>query len=1209
MRADSVVPDLTPSRYHAPPRPPIPSFPQPLSTHLKRPRDVAFGNTEALYDGGGSGLVRHKSRLAATEETNDEDGIIQSVERDGLSNEAPRNHVPRAASVDLIETIQSPRLQRDQSVQYIHSRPVNPASGANDLPKLESPQPGQDGPSHHPKTNTSMLEIPESTIATQDDTLGLVGAATQTELRSRIAPDGNGDSGALSELRSPAAGSRQSSASLGSVSRPRSIIGLPQPPHVQQCVLPDVRRHTTAPITPPSDASRIGAQSIQGKLPHPASRLLPNSVQAPNTSKKFMSSSRRDVWETPDSDIDDSQMSPRSKRAEKNHVTSKLQHVKHSRRGDGSSPQARTVKVSQRELYGVLQNGGRVERGKRPRKEIIYDFSEDVPGLTDVEDEVRNNKAEHYGLLDDDTMDSLHLPPEHIQELDDGLDVGNRPNDVAVGHSAGQAEKGCNVFDPRKESPMFRLVADTDTRDLGLEPNLKDLPLKKQRVFAPDHRGIVDQDVNMQDAPIQTGPIPLAFESWPPDRGTAKILEEIEEKELDPIGAAKHQNSMSIFNGIAKDKNLHPLEQERDRERIHAIRHEAKPVKLFLEKSETSDMQLGKKSKRTKEERLDASKTFTPDLGKPQHRDPSQQLFQSDAHAPDKAATPNTMTPVFQPKSTRLLKDDSDGPSAQLFQTLQASTLANDHLQTEALSSMTDPARSRRWKGKFKVGAEERDQTPARERSQQDSSRVNSKTEADRNITVKGLKNDDSQKSFTKAGNLERTTLALSKSNTDNTRRNVCGQSVDQASLAKTVSSEEPEGALGLGITNSPRSNRKWALEATAATPANSFASRISAMKTGRSSSPLSASSITSKQLLKISRSSNHSLSDHISGEDDETLSKQETAQSRAEATNAVHLSSNVALAKSRTATVDPSNQPGSKSAQPELTNENNHEQRRKNNGLAAKANASKKETGRLHHPAQQDESSKRLEALSVVEHQSPPLPSRNVARSHQESTRSPVNRGGFIMPPGYTEEQYLAARAKNMNKTQVAKKKEMATAKLDKASAKKAGKAELTTAVAKTKITGSEGANASEEGAAQHQALQIPTAKSAAALQPHTPAKSTLSLPNPGHGPPSTAAKAVSTMKPKPQDLASLAAARKAAREEAARARVTMAPSTGENIPKSQSDTDSDTETGSDSESDKEKDAKSAQKKLEVVTIPAKPDWSIRDRSVSLEDDDGEDL
>lgn len=70
-----------------------------------------------------------------------------------------------------------------------------------------------------------------------------------------------------------------------------------------------------APITPPSEPSHRHASSSKRSLPRPKSATNSSRLQSSASASKFKKPLRRDIYDFPESDIDDSQMSPRSKMA------------------------------------------------------------------------------------------------------------------------------------------------------------------------------------------------------------------------------------------------------------------------------------------------------------------------------------------------------------------------------------------------------------------------------------------------------------------------------------------------------------------------------------------------------------------------------------------------------------------------------------------------------------------------------------------------------------------------------------------------------------------------------------------------------------------------------------------------------------------------------------------------------------------------------
>jgi hypothetical protein len=110
-----------------------------------------------------------------------------------------------------------------------------------------------------------------------------------------------------------------------------------------------------APITPPSEPSRRHASSTRRSLP----KIATNSPrQQPSASaSKFKKPLRRDIYDYPESDIDDSQMSPRSKMASLRQQKSidHLSHIENQRSPELGEDSSRRFSVS--EAMNFLDNG------------------------------------------------------------------------------------------------------------------------------------------------------------------------------------------------------------------------------------------------------------------------------------------------------------------------------------------------------------------------------------------------------------------------------------------------------------------------------------------------------------------------------------------------------------------------------------------------------------------------------------------------------------------------------------------------------------------------------------------------------------------------------------------------------------------------------------------------------------------------------------
>lgn len=319
VREGSVVPDLTAPHYSVPPRPvrpPVPAFAstQAPSSLGKRSRTEAFADEPDTANSRrrGSGL---QPGLAATDEPPNEDVPIPSLERSTTRHMEHTSRAPREASHELVHDLQPPQPQNAERVG--HTPTLDVISTDTEV-KSESPEPQAPFKTLR-STSVIDLEAPTRTTHVRKGSQRTPSAQAQ-EIGERLAEHRNGGTSVKSaSYISPASVPKSSAGGRRDVTAVQPLksetvnkrVSSVKP--LQQ--LPSSHRPPTAPITPESDLGATdNARNIGVRLSRPASKSALSSVRATSASRNLKSNVRQeDVYEAPESEIEDSQMSPRSK--------------------------------------------------------------------------------------------------------------------------------------------------------------------------------------------------------------------------------------------------------------------------------------------------------------------------------------------------------------------------------------------------------------------------------------------------------------------------------------------------------------------------------------------------------------------------------------------------------------------------------------------------------------------------------------------------------------------------------------------------------------------------------------------------------------------------------------------------------------------------------------------------------------------------------
>jgi predicted RNA-binding protein with RPS1 domain len=382
LRGGSVLPDLSAPQYQIPRPPPPPLFSdttQAQSSARKRPRNVAFEG-ESSSPHWSRIPSNQRPKLAATNADHVEYAPVKSVEHDTVEED---DQVPvrrREAFVDLTQDSQLSKTRRAANVGH---EMADRRALADVEPKSESPDPHV-SLQHLNPTSRSSLEVLESSASTSQNMLQPASSTRSEEqadgLRGRC---DDRTQRQISRDYGPIPSSRNSTASYGAVALAAASIPQMMQPGAPANALPPKQaqlqtwhNRPNPPITPPSDASPA---DTRGRLAHPAPKSL--------TSNKFKPSvSRRDVFE-PQSSIEDSQMSPRSKKKSKPDVDTEATSTNELRNGSQSMPKAGKVKVPVSETARLYDQDTPIVSGKRARNEAVNSFSETLSFLGDADND------------------------------------------------------------------------------------------------------------------------------------------------------------------------------------------------------------------------------------------------------------------------------------------------------------------------------------------------------------------------------------------------------------------------------------------------------------------------------------------------------------------------------------------------------------------------------------------------------------------------------------------------------------------------------------------------------------------------------------------------------------------------------------------------------------------------------------------------------
>ena len=305
-REGSVDPDLNLPRYLIPQpkvRPPVPLFGHSQTSSRKRSVDEAFGSQSPLARIPSSGRPLVRARLHYGTDPQPEDDLSRSLERDHHINDARLGGVENA-SPDLLHTSHNHVSARSGEV-------------LDDTPNHKSLGPANVASHQLASRASNSLEIPETLDIPYNDIRLRPNPETSRRDHTRsTGTDTNGSAHSASRYTSAAedrsAGKEESTSDRSAASSESPT--LRRKSSLEAQAARTARQESSKPvlITPRSINSMANANDSTVKSPSRTSvRPSSKSGKSKTLVRKF--SSNRDIFAPPESDIDDSQMSPGSR--------------------------------------------------------------------------------------------------------------------------------------------------------------------------------------------------------------------------------------------------------------------------------------------------------------------------------------------------------------------------------------------------------------------------------------------------------------------------------------------------------------------------------------------------------------------------------------------------------------------------------------------------------------------------------------------------------------------------------------------------------------------------------------------------------------------------------------------------------------------------------------------------------------------------------
>lgn len=374
IREGSVVPDLSNPRFLPRRPPPVPRFSDTHQGLGKRSRDDGFTEETSKAERAPEPNPTRRRRLDVLGDGMAQDRLVPSIEPDICepSHGASRQ---KGSPVVIPETQDSP-------LQY----GAEPHKGGSDIlgddePKSESPE--IDNSIHSlpmARKDVKDVKILETMPHTQDLPAPKSRLQDAEQAISEAAPANEPTSRSSSNYYSPVSGSLQSVAnehvySEDSASKRADNRGVSNPvdlgPNATRARSSLAREGTVenGPITP---SSSVSYQRHLKATTHDPNHILSSGAAPPSRTSSFSAKFRRvDRLRSDESEIDDTQMSPRSRKS-----------LKRPRNASHSETALMTISVE--ELHDEKQP--LIQERKRQRKHSKRGFSEQIEGVSDAED-------------------------------------------------------------------------------------------------------------------------------------------------------------------------------------------------------------------------------------------------------------------------------------------------------------------------------------------------------------------------------------------------------------------------------------------------------------------------------------------------------------------------------------------------------------------------------------------------------------------------------------------------------------------------------------------------------------------------------------------------------------------------------------------------------------------------------------------------------
>ncbi len=423
VREGSVVPDLSNPRFQPRNLPPVPRFSDTSQTLGKRSRDDAFRDEDSGRDRRLTTKSTRTARLNAVEEIAAAERLVPSIERDlrRPSREASRHR--QGSPIVIPETQESPSRYGAGAQQ-----------GGSDIlgdeePKSESPEVGN---SIHSlpmvQKHVDDMAVVETASPTQNIATTRMRDTGEVQAAFEGAPGQEPTSRSSSNYYSPPSGSLQSNPkrkvsgeeSASSLAETTVVINQADPtPSFAPTKLNLATEGAVenGPITPTSDASRHRPAKATAQE---STHIVPSGVRSSSRTSSFSYKFRRgDRVPSVESEIDDTQMSPRSRKS-----------MRRPRNARYAEAEPKVVGV--RELSGPFRNMDKkrplIQERKRQRNETTWDSSERTEELSEAE--IEDVSPNEYQSQDEDQQANAG---SDLSERDEGEDnAGQRSKSRAL---------------------------------------------------------------------------------------------------------------------------------------------------------------------------------------------------------------------------------------------------------------------------------------------------------------------------------------------------------------------------------------------------------------------------------------------------------------------------------------------------------------------------------------------------------------------------------------------------------------------------------------------------------------------------------------------------------------------------------------------------------------------------------------------------------